>query len=474
MTDNELVSPELAAEAMLVAVRAGDATLAKGAKSSAVLALQKALAALGAQLTPDGSFGPKTHAAIVAEQAAAGLSEDGVVDAATLMAIDLRLAAKKKSALFAAMAEAVGVDPTKIKASAPARATAPAPTSHDQAYFIDADQLVGPNPSAVDDPDSPPPARDAAAPLVARGTPLSGDRAAAFTEVRKKIEDNQPACAALDRLLAAGRFHKGSLLPNLLEMARFPRNPELLVQAGIEPALLLMQAIRHVDNPLRVQQGRGHGTCGAGVMEYLILRRDPAEFVRLVDGITREASEARLKSGRALTMPRSAIARDNSGRVDVDRFFQSAIMNHASSMSWLFDYDNPNDNDSFWSAVQGDSQMPVWGFSNLYEAMMGESCSSATVLSRSGEELAELVFSRSAQGEKVPVIMRFSTLHWLSVEWLERGADAGVTAVALRNPWGFDEGGDQPRRVALPEGGGRVRMVKADFIGAVFGAVVKG
>jgi hypothetical protein len=172
-------------------------------------------------------------------------------------------------------------------------------------------------------------------------------------------------------------------------------------------------------------------------------------------------------------MPRSAITRDESGRVDLDRLFQSAIMNHASAMSLLFDYDNPNDDDTFWAAMRGDSQMAVYGFTSLFEAILGVPFTSVTKLSRPGDEVAGLVAKAAARGERVPVILEFRAYHWLSVERLEAGSDGKPTSIVLRNPWGKDEGGDKPPRVAMPEGGGRVRMTYPDFVENVFGATLR-
>ena len=375
-----------------------------------------------------------------------------------------------KEKLHEAMAAAVGAAPPSPGGAA--EVATGGPSRHDVAFFDDAAELRGPGAGPVADPDSPPPAADRAA-TKTKG-PLPGDRAALLDSVRGAIGDDAPANAALERILAAGRLHEGSLLPNLATFARTPRNPELLVEAGIEPELLLGQVVRHLDNPLRVQQGQGRGTCGAGVMEYLLLRRDPAELVRLVDGITREAREVTLRSGQKLVMPRSAIARDASTRVDLDRLFQSAIMNHASAMSWLFDYDNPNDDDSFWAAMRGDSQMAVYGFTSLFQAILGGSFTSVTTLSRPKEEVGGLVAKAAARGEKVPVILEFKAYHWVSVECLEAGKDGKPASLVLRNPWGHDAGGDKPPRVALPEGRGRVRMTYDDFVANVFGATLRG
>ena len=463
-----LVSPEFADNEMLAAVAASEATLSRGVKSGAVLAIQKALVALDAAVRADGDFGPRTEAAILSEQYRAQLPKTGVIDAATLRAIDLRLAQKRKDGLLAAMGEGVTTKPSPAET----RSNTENPSRTDEGFFEDAAGLPNTNPEPVADPDSPSPDKS-----TTKGAPLSADRQGMVAALRRALgalDEDKSGIAALERLLAAGRLSAGPLLPNLVAMANMPRNPALMLEAGIEPALLLAQTVRHVENPLRSQQGFGRGTCGAGVLQYLLLRVDPAEFVRLLDGITREAGQVQSRGGRKLILPHSAIARDNSERVDIDRMFQSTLMNHASSMSWIFDYDNPNDDDTFWAAVRGNSQVTVWGFASLYQDLLGVSFASATIMSRSRSELCELAVSRALKGEKVPVIIKFNEYHWLSVEWVERGRDGKPVALVLRNPWGQDDAKGPPRRTALPEGGGRVRITYEDFEANVFGVVVRG
>jgi peptidoglycan hydrolase-like protein with peptidoglycan-binding domain len=68
--------------------KTGRPTLQLGAKGEHVVALQLQLNARGAQLSPDGSFGPMTRAAVVSFQQDHGLSPDGVVGPATWGALD--------------------------------------------------------------------------------------------------------------------------------------------------------------------------------------------------------------------------------------------------------------------------------------------------------------------------------------------------------------------------------------------------
>ncbi len=66
-----------------------EGTLSLGDRGQAVKRLQEKLTALGANLTPDGVFGPATHAAVVAFQAKNGLTPDGVVGPRTRQALGI-------------------------------------------------------------------------------------------------------------------------------------------------------------------------------------------------------------------------------------------------------------------------------------------------------------------------------------------------------------------------------------------------
>jgi hypothetical protein len=478
--NTRLGAPELASNEVLRAVAAGTATLAQGAHGDGVRALQEALGAIGEAMKADGSFGPKTHAAIVALQGGEGLPQTGVVDAATIAALDRRLGARRAQPLEEAMARAAGLSPEEVAALGrkPSAVQASAAASrHDQGYFTDARRLPRVVPGAEPDPDSPPPSVDSVGdrPTTTAAGALAADRSACLDEVRRALGGDARALAALERLLAAGRLHAGALLPNLATMAGVRRDGRLVLEGGIDPHLVLAQAIRHVDNPLRVKQGARHGTCGAGTMEYVLLRADPAEFTRILDGITREAGEVTLRSGRVLRMPRNAISRDASGRIDIDRLFQSALMNHATLMSWIFDYDNPEDNDSFWAALGGDSRVPLGNFTSLFQDIMGGSYTSVSALLRSGASVAEDVAGALGRGEKVPVLLKWEGgYHWVAGEKIERGADGTPASVILRNPAGSDSCHGIPPRAPLPEGCGRFRMKYADLAAHIHGATIRG
>jgi peptidoglycan hydrolase-like protein with peptidoglycan-binding domain len=77
-----------------VAIPAGAGNISAGDSGSAVLTLQKALAALGLDVgTPDGKFGQKTQDALKAFQTAHNLTPDGIVGNDTVRALNEALAA---------------------------------------------------------------------------------------------------------------------------------------------------------------------------------------------------------------------------------------------------------------------------------------------------------------------------------------------------------------------------------------------
>jgi hypothetical protein len=121
---------------------AGDRpTLRMGSSSPAVKGLQEGLISAGAAITADGSFGPKTHAAVAAFQKAGGLIADGVVGPKTWAKVDAggvtiggpggatagsgtlpTLASAKLAELKTLLAQASGKTPPATAPAAPAQA----------------------------------------------------------------------------------------------------------------------------------------------------------------------------------------------------------------------------------------------------------------------------------------------------------------------------------------------------------------
>jgi hypothetical protein len=349
------------------------------------------------------------------------------------------------------------------------------PSKNDTDWFTDADQLKPPSDFVrpeVSDPDRPPPAGASAG----GAGQLTGETAALAAVVRSALGSDEAGVHAFDRLTKSRLAASAPLFQNLASLATTGRDPRFALE-GIDPWLILSQVVRALDNPLRVKQGSGRGTCGAGTLEYMLLRRHPAELVRLVDGLTRHGGEIDMRSGATLTLPSTAVPRDDSGRVDIYRLFQSSIMNRATAMSWIFDYDNENDEDTFLSAMQGDSRMPLSGFTRVWAELTGEELDAKSSMLFGREELANEVATALGKGGLVAVIMTWSSdtsFHFLCAEKSERGPGGEPSKVYMRNPRGDDAGTGRPTRTALPGGGGRISMAFPDFASVIAGAAVRG
>jgi hypothetical protein len=373
----------------------------------------------------------------------------------------------------------------------------PAASATDTGYFTDAGDLTTDVPGPVADPDQPRTDDTLAAPAAAlpaaASTVLAGlgvsmpgpdaqfdafhaGRAQRLAAVRAALASDAPGAGAFDRLVASSRIDaESALLPNLAALAGRPRTPALM-ENGIAPELVLSQVVRHLDDPLRVSQGQGRGTCGAATLEYLLLRGHPAELVRLVDGITGLDQKIDLRAGGSLELLPTAVPRDDSKRVDVDRLLQSALMAHATAMSWIFDYDNTKDDGGFWAEVAGNSRAPIEGLASLYARVTGEPWKPVETEGSAAAGVVDPIARATARGTLIAVLTAFggpTSMHWLTVEKVDPPS-AGKRGVYLRNPWGTDDGMGPPERWPLPEGGGRISMEIGTFTGMLRGAVLPG
>jgi peptidoglycan hydrolase-like protein with peptidoglycan-binding domain len=80
-----------AAVGTLGALEFGMSILKEGSSGAEVKALQGSLKKLGFSLETDGSFGPKTHNAIITLQTIFGYDQDGLVGPATLKLLDQQI-----------------------------------------------------------------------------------------------------------------------------------------------------------------------------------------------------------------------------------------------------------------------------------------------------------------------------------------------------------------------------------------------
>lgn len=99
-----------------------------------------------------------------------------------------------------------------------------------------------------------------------------------------------------------------------------------IVDERIDRVEILNTVVGQLAEPERIKQG-GRDTCAAATIQYMLARRDPAEYARIVSGLIEGMDDrVRLRDGTTLRRVPSSINEDNSDRNQVDRLVQSSLM----------------------------------------------------------------------------------------------------------------------------------------------------
>ncbi|MFP4498173.1 MAG: hypothetical protein ACLFQV_08175 [Vulcanimicrobiota bacterium] len=99
------------------------------------------------------------------------------------------------------------------------------------------------------------------------------------------------------------------------------------------------QVLSIVANPDLISQGN-KGTCTMTTLEYINAVNHPAEFVRIISGLTSPDKQVQLRNGETLIANRGSLKPDNSSRLDVNRIYQASMMEYGNGE---LDYDNAGD-----------------------------------------------------------------------------------------------------------------------------------
>ncbi len=167
------------------------------------------------------------------------------------------------------------------------------------------------------------------------------------------VAQQTDAAAVMARLSEKGLVHFGALvekapkafadadalgqtlLTNLARLATQPLSARLAGKTSAEA--ILSGIVRDVANPNRVDQGTAP-TCTVTSMQFELVSDNPAEYARLMAGLTGPSGSVRMRGGSALTVGATdadAAARD--GRSVSQAIFQSAAMEYANGRFAEFD-----------------------------------------------------------------------------------------------------------------------------------------
>lgn len=249
-----------------------------------------------------------------------------------------------------------------------------------------------------------------------------------------------------------------TLLQNLTGLSQQEMGPNL------DRRTVFNELCSHLADPGRIRQNQ-RNTCAPTTIQHLQAMNDPAEYARIVAGVTSESGEVTMRNGDVLKRDRGSVAVDNSGRDNVSRLYQSALMEYANGED---EYDNRTDlhtreDDTTHSGLYAEQS------ERALDALFGDKYDRMSVdrTTPEGRAAAEAAIRRALDaGEQVPIGMSWGNGgHALLVVGMTD------TTVILRNPWGAsDQGGDgssgAPPREAL-DNSGTIEMSKEEFFSRV-------
>lgn len=235
---------------------------------------------------------------------------------------------------------------------------------------------------------------------------------------------------------------------------------------GLDRQTVFNELSSQLADPGRMKQG-GRGTCTVATMQNLQASRDPAEYARLVTGLSAEEGRVRMKNGDILEREEGTLTDDGSRRDSVSRLYQAALMEYANGNR---DYSNASDRHTNPDGTDAGSGLGRNAQGRALDAIFGDKYDPVAVDARGAagrQQAIQQIQSALARGEQIPVALTFGqndqgepTGHALLLVGMTD------TTVILRNPWGSSEQGQdrlgRPNREAL-DNEGHIEMSIVDF-----------
>ena len=99
--------------------------------------------------------------------------------------------------------------------------------------------------------------------------------------------------------------------------------------ASLQGDTVLAEVISQVADPGRIRQNN-KGTCTVTTIEHLLASRQPAEYARVIGGLTSGSGEVTLQDGTRIRRDAKLVAADDSDRTNSSRIFQATMMEYGN------------------------------------------------------------------------------------------------------------------------------------------------
>lgn len=164
---------------------------------------------------------------------------------------------------------------------------------------------------------------------------LSPNAAVALKEVWDAVASSKSGHSQLLELLENGTLGQNdgnsSVVEQLRDLASTPR------ASGFDNQALTSQTVALLADPeSSIFQGEDRYTCGAANLQHM-LTDQPSLLIQTVEGLSSPEGIAPLAAGAEMKRPANTSQDDGSGRNDVDRLLQGALMSFAGENKGAYD-----------------------------------------------------------------------------------------------------------------------------------------
>lgn len=256
-----------------------------------------------------------------------------------------------------------------------------------------------------------------------------------YEALATQVENRPMSRRALQQMLLDGRLPgekplkgEGTLLSQLEGLLTQP------LAKGIDRGQLLGEVISEVENPVRINQ-HSVGTCGATTAQILLVRKNPAEYVRLVSGLATPKGEVTMAGGGLLNRHSDWDDNGDGGRSISSRLIQPPLMDEAEPLPGD-NYDNSEDRNN-WGPIPLWSGLGGGGEAEILSKLLNKPYDNKTFFHWNRDaRWSEVKQLLADQKGPVPVALAWGdngSGHFVQIDKIEDGK------VHYTNPWGSRE-----------------------------------
>jgi hypothetical protein len=233
---------------------------------------------------------------------------------------------------------------------------------------------------------------------------LSPEQRAMYDKIAATMGNDSEAKNALAAMLINGALDQKdmrdgkTLLEQLNAMATQEMGP------GITRSKLLREVCIDIANPGRIDQG-SYNTCAATTAQRMLAQQNPAEYARLMAGLSSKDGKVTLSNGDTMTRPSDWNKSVHDGRDLASRLFQSSAMSYAAGKH------NQTYNNETDRRGNGNTGLSAGMVVSLFEGLFRKDYEKFDVSSSSPDAVMQKVKDAVAKGAMVPCAITINGNH---------------------------------------------------------------